>query len=180
MEHCIYVVVSYTGTFLSRTIRWITGAQYSHASLSLESSLDTMYSFGRVKTWNPFWGGFVQESSDRRPFRRFCDVPIAVVAIPVSSITYEALHAYLDKMYQMRDSYHYNYRGLLLAAFHRSYHSPNHYYCSEFVQDLLLRFQILSPDQYKDIVHPIHLLNIENGQTIYEGTMQQYIGKNAS
>lgn len=58
----LYIVISQTGTLLSRILKQITGAEYNHASISLSRDLERMYSFGRRHPYNPFWGGFVIES----------------------------------------------------------------------------------------------------------------------
>ena len=58
----LYIVISQTGTLLSRILKYITGAEYNHASISLSRDLDKMYSFGRRHPYYPFWGGFVIES----------------------------------------------------------------------------------------------------------------------
>ena len=43
----LYIVISQTGTLLSRILKQITGAEYNHASISLSRDLERMYSFGR-------------------------------------------------------------------------------------------------------------------------------------
>ena len=53
----LYIVISQTGTLLSRILKQITGAEYNHASISLSRDLERMYSFGRRHPYNPFWGG---------------------------------------------------------------------------------------------------------------------------
>lgn len=58
----LYIVISQTGTLLSRILKQITGAEYNHASISLSRDLERMYSFGRRHPYNPFLGGFVIES----------------------------------------------------------------------------------------------------------------------
>ena len=50
----IFIVISQTGTVLSRILKRITGAEYNHASLSLSPDLKKMYSFGRRHPYNPF------------------------------------------------------------------------------------------------------------------------------
>ena len=69
----IFIVITQTGTMLSRILKRITGAEYNHASLSLSQDLTRMYSFGRRHPYNPFWGGFVIESPHAGTFRRFSD-----------------------------------------------------------------------------------------------------------
>lgn len=67
----LYIVISQTGTLLSRILKQITGAEYNHASISLSRDLERMYSFGRRHPYNPFWGGFVIESPRTGTFKRF-------------------------------------------------------------------------------------------------------------
>ena len=43
----IYLVMSQTGTILSKAIKGVTCDQYNHISISLDPSLECMYSFGR-------------------------------------------------------------------------------------------------------------------------------------
>ena len=43
----LYIVISQTGTLLSRILKHITGAEYNHASISMSRDLEKMYSFGR-------------------------------------------------------------------------------------------------------------------------------------
>ena len=41
----LYIVITQTGTLLSRVLRQVTGAPFNHVSLSLDASLEQMYSF---------------------------------------------------------------------------------------------------------------------------------------
>ena len=67
----LYIVISQTGTLLSRILKQITDAEYNHASISLSRNLERMCSFGRRHPYNPFWGGFVIESPRTGTFKRF-------------------------------------------------------------------------------------------------------------
>ena len=49
----IYIVLTYSGTILSRIIRAYTGDEYSHVSIALDKDLEEMYSFGRLNPYNP-------------------------------------------------------------------------------------------------------------------------------
>ena len=63
MKAC-YVVLCRTGTILSRAIGKLTGDWYTHASISFDDNLCSMYSFGRLWSYNPWIGGFVKESTE--------------------------------------------------------------------------------------------------------------------
>ena len=62
----IYIVLSFTGTILSRIVRFYTRKEYSHVSIALDENLDEMYSFGRLNPYNAFIGGFVHEGIEVR------------------------------------------------------------------------------------------------------------------
>ena len=44
----IYIVITYTGTNLSKVIKYYTHSEFSHVSISLEQELEKMYNFGRL------------------------------------------------------------------------------------------------------------------------------------
>ena len=170
----VYIVISQTGTILSRILRWITKADYNHVSISLEHDLDTMYSFGRKNPYYPFWGGFVQESPSRGTFKRFYNTDVIVLAIPVDEATYGSLQAFLNAMYRNKRIYRYNYVGLVLSGLRIPYARRNHYYCSEFVRDVLAQFNVV-PDRYlRTFPQPVHFLDIPSTEIIYSGKLRQF------
>ena len=67
----IYIVLTYTGTILSKIVKMYTRREFSHVSIALDEDLDQMYSFGRINAYNPFWAAFVQEGIDKGTFKRF-------------------------------------------------------------------------------------------------------------
>lgn len=174
-QRYIYIVISQTGTMLSRILKIITGARYNHASISLSKDLQTMYSFGRLWAYNPFYGGFVQESLKYGTFRRFPNADVVVAAIPVAQERYQQMEEFLADMYLHRKKYHYNYIGLLMAGAKIHYCSKNTYYCSEFVRDVLIQFEVLDSEQFSPIVQPVHILEQVKDYVIYRGKLKQYV-----
>ena len=67
----IYIILTYTGTILSKIVKIYTRRENSHVSISLNEDLTKMYSFGRLNPYNPFSGGFVHEEIDKGTFKRF-------------------------------------------------------------------------------------------------------------
>ena len=67
----IYIILTHTGTTLSKIIKNYTKDEFSHVSISLDKDLNEMYSFGRLNPYNPFWGGFVHEGINFGTFKRF-------------------------------------------------------------------------------------------------------------
>ena len=71
----LYIVISQTGTLLSRILKQITGAEYNHASISLSRDLERMYSFGRRHPYNPFWGRLRDRVASYRYLQAFFPKP---------------------------------------------------------------------------------------------------------
>ena len=171
----IYIVVSQTGTILSRILKLITGSKYNHASISVDESLSTMYSFGRLNAYNPLWGGFVKESPFFGTFKRFHKTKVVVLSLSVTEEQYSQLNQFLQYMYEHKRDYHYNYLGLLLAWFRIAYTEKNSYYCSEFVRAMLDKFDIVSENRFEKIVKPMCFLkNIPEGKVVYSGSLKEY------
>lgn len=170
----IYIVVSQTGSIVSRMLKKITGAEYNHVSVSLESDLHCMYSFGRRYTYFPWWGGFVRESTMYGSLKRFSETRAIVMAIAVNESTYNEIEIRLHDMIENRNDYHYDTIGLLLAGFNIKYKRDRHYYCSDFVRELLVNFGIESPEVFEPIVQPMHFLDIPDGNVIYRGRLRDY------
>lgn len=171
----IYIVLSKTGTVVSRMIRLYTRDEYNHASICLDDNLEKMYSFGRRHAYNPVWAGFVEESPHFGTFKRFNKTKVAVIKIKVDIDVYNRIKDYLEEMMRNRDNYHYNYLGLFLAAFGIAYSRENCYYCSEFVEHILEAFSIQQQKQCgKNVVTPMQLMDINGGQVIYRGMLNSY------
>lgn len=170
----LYIVVSQTGSIVSKCIKMITRKKYNHVSVSLDKSLTEMYSFGRVRPYNPVYGGFVMESLKFGTFARFTKTEGVVICIEITQKQKEQIQNQLDVMYKRRKLFHYNYIGLFLAAFHIHYKNKNHYYCSEFVSDLLIKNNVVDEHKLTGIVHPCRFLKLEEINIIYSGKLQQY------
>lgn len=174
MKKNVYVVLSQTGTLLARVIRLFTHGQYSHASVCLEDDFKTLYSFGRLNCYNPFFGGYVKESPDFGTFKRFRNTQVSIFRIEVDEKCYNALKKYLETMYENRKSYTYNYLGLILAIFNRPFKRQNSYYCSEFVGNLLSDFSVVDGNCFGEIIRPMDLCELPNSYIVYTGFLSVF------
>lgn len=172
MKH-IYVVVSQTGSIVSRIIRRVTGDQYTHASIALDENLDAMYSFGRVYPSNPIIGGFVKESPKYGTMKKFRTADIVVIQLQVTDEQFIEIKNYIHSMYVRRKKYHYNYIGLFLAKFGLIFRRDNYFYCSEFVKEILERFHLVEKNTFPDAVRPVELLEVK-GEIVYQGRLCEY------
>lgn len=171
----LYIVISQTGTLLSRILKQITGAEYNHASISLSRDLERMYSFGRRHPYNPFWGGFVIESPRTGTFKRFSETKVLVLSVSVTEEQHAELKEMLDVMWKRRRKYSYNYIGLCLAYFHVVWKQEGCYYCSEFVGELLTKSRVDGTEQLRSsIIQPMQFLRMPH-TLLYCGKLREYV-----
>lgn len=169
----VYIVLSQTGTILSRILKLVTRAPYNHSSIALTEDLQTMYSFGRVNPYNPFLGGFVQESPAYGTFKRFKNTKVMVLETEIPRDTYSEIGQLIQQMMKEQARYHYNYWGLFLAALRIPVKKRNCYYCSEFVKAMVVRMNLPGAEEIPDIVKPMHFLTVPH-KTVYIGKLQEY------
>lgn len=174
MTERIFIVVTQTGTILSRLLKVITHADYNHVSVSADPTLSTLYSFGRKNPYNPFWGGFVMESPHFGTFKRFSETDAVVLSLPVTKEMKEKIETRLSEMYQNRREYHYDTLGLLLAWIKILYVRENTYYCSSFVLDFLKEFDLADDEIFSKFPKPIEFLELRGGEVIYRGKLRLY------
>lgn len=170
----VYIVISQTSSAPSTMLKIITGAEYNHVSISLTDKLDTMYSFGRLNAYNPFIGGFVEESPNYGTFKRFKNTKIMVFSLEVGHEKHKEISDYIFNILSNREKYHYNYYSLFLAIFKKVKKRDNYFYCSEFVRDVLRNSNIEGSYEMPEIVQPIHFLNIPNIKLLYKGKLRDY------
>lgn len=173
-EQRLFIIISQTGTLLSNILRLITGAKYNHVSIGLYDDLDKMYSFGRLNPYNPFHGGFVIESPHSGTFKRFKNTDVIVLSLDVGYEKHGEIFDFVEDMCSHRKKYHYNYFGLIFASLHIVVRRRNRYYCSEFVRDILRKFNIEGSYEMNSIVLPIDFLNLPFANIIYEGKLRDY------
>lgn len=170
----VYIVLSHTGSIVSKLIKLFTRKEFSHASISLTEDLQWMFSFGRIHPYNPFWGGFVRESLDKGALKRFRDARAAILEVEVSSEEFEGIRKTIETMLHDQKKYHYNYLGLFKAGMHLPHNrSEYRYYCSEFVRDILQNNHVSGLEGLPKIVHPVNFLELPY-EVVYRGRLCDY------
>ena len=168
----IYIVLTYTGTILSKLVRGYTGKEYAHVSIALDKDLDEMYSFGRLNPYIPFIGGFVHESIDHGTFKRFYKTKTKIYSLEVNDEQYKKIVETIDDFNANRETYRFNVLGLFLVAVHLKLKREKCFYCAEFVKYVLDNSDL--EVDLPEIVKPDDFNKIDNLQEIYTGILRQY------
>lgn len=168
----IYIILTYTGTILSKIIKCYTGDEFSHVSIALDPELERMYSFGRLNPYNPFYGGFVHEGVDIGTFRRFSRTRARVYSLEITDEQYEKIENTIMYIKKSRKSYKFNLLGLFAVGFHIKIRYDKSFYCAEFVKYLLdqAKIEISLPE----LVRPESFKKLENLKLEYDGLLKFY------
>lgn len=170
----VYLILSQTGTMFSRVLKFFTGAEYNHSSISLDPSLEEMYSFGRLNPYNPFIGGFVQEGKNIGTFKRFYKTKALVLELKVSDEQYKNIQMLIEHMKHNRSIFHYNYWGVFCAIFKANVSPKRRFYCSQFVRACLASFNIANSKELPKVIKPIDFLKLNNKRVIFKGFLKNY------
>ena len=168
----IYIILTYTGTVLSKIIKVYTRDEFSHASIALDEELKQMYSFGRLNPYNPFFGGFVHEHINNGTFKRFKKTRASIYSMDVNDEEYERMQNIINNIQDAKKPYKFNVIGLFAVGLNLKIQKKNAFYCAEFVKYVLEASgkktnlpPIIRPDDFK------HLNNLS---LEYEGKLCLY------
>ena len=168
----IYIILSQSGSIVSKAIKIATKKQFNHCSLSLDKELHHMYSMGRIFPHNPLIGGLVQERPNVGTYKKFDETYCRILEVPVTDQQYENIASLLMSMYLRRRHYRYNYRGLFLGKMGYARESDHHFYCSEFVR-FVLQTSGVDVSFLTDIPVPEEFMNMPDSTIIYEGLLNR-------
>ncbi len=168
----IYIILTHTGTALSKLIKEYTKDEFSHVSIALDIELKEMYSFGRLNPNNPFCGGFVHEYIDKGTFKRFYKTRAKVYSLEVTEEQYRSIKSNIDQIKNNKEDYKFNIIGLFAVGFHKKIKKQKSFYCAEFIKYVMEKADIKT--DLPDIVKPEDFKNIKELQEIYVGLLSKY------
>lgn len=171
MNKEIYIVLSQSYTMLSRIIKKITKARYSHVSISFDKSCTSIYSIGRKYTYWPFSGIYKEESIYSGVYKANKKSEVLIYELKVNDSQYENIIKCLDKY--GKPSKGYNFIGLILVLFNKKV-DRNKYYCSEFIYKVLSDDTVNVFPKTDNVVKPMDFAKINGLKTIYEGKIVDY------
>lgn len=165
----IYLIFSKTGTWLSRTLNIFSETKYVHSSISFDESFQKMYSFGRIHPDNPFLGGFVVESLYEGVYKKFENSECIIYKVKITNEQYHLLQKEIQYFLKEKYKYKYNFIGLFGILINTPIKRKNHYFCSQFVSEVLIKSNIYHADKVPELTKTTDLFMVKNKELIYEG-----------
>lgn len=168
----IYIILTHTGTTLSKIIKNYTKDEFSHVSISLDKDLNEMYSFGRLNPYNPFWGGFVHEGINFGTFKRFKNTVCRIFAINVTEEQFNNVKGIIEYIKNSKQLQTFNVIGLFAVGFNIKISFENSFYCAEFVKYVLDKSDI--KNNLPEMIRPEDFKKLEDSSIIYDGLLRNY------
>ncbi len=169
----IYILLTKSNTILSRGIYLITRGEYTHASISLDTKFEMLYSFGRKYKHLILPAGFVKESVNHGVLGDSDDMKCAVYELEISEKAYKRLLRILDHMDKCGEKYRYSILGLPMCFFKKKYERKGYFFCSQFVYYALSKSGAVKKRKEPSLVRPIDLKEIPEAKEIFKGNISQ-------
>ncbi|WP_187119022.1 hypothetical protein [Bacillus marasmi] len=170
----VYIVLTDTGSWLTKLIKCFTRRPLNHASISFTKDLKETYSFGRKHPNNPLVGGFVQEDLNGKLFR---NATCAIYRYRVSPTEFRKMHQCLKQIENHKQEYRYNFIGLFGVMFNKEIRRKNAFFCSQFVATILQKGGISLKNKPAGLVEPSDFAENEATQLVYAGQLRTYLLK---
>lgn len=167
----IYILLTRSGTLLSKLVYSVTGANYTHASLAFDEDLSCLYSSTRKNGYTMFPAGPSREYLDRGVFRLRPEAPCALYALEVSEEAYIRARRRANHMMAHGKLYRFNVLGLVLCAMHIRWQRRRHYFCSQFVSDVLEKSGALELPKDSTLMHPNDYTLLPQLKCLYKGRL---------
>ena len=167
----LYIFLTRSGTLLSNLVYRLTGAQYTHISLAFDEDLSTLYSSTRKNGYTMFPAGPSREYLNRGVFLMRENIPCALYALEVTDEAYIRAKRRTQHMMHHGELYRFNSLGLLLCWMHIRWQRRRHYFCSQFVSEVLEKSGAMELPKDSALMHPNDYAQLPQLKCLYEGCL---------
>ncbi len=167
----MYILLTNTGSFLTKLIKLYTKKPYNHASISFDHALSEVYSFGRKTARNPFIGGFVKEDVKAGLFKQ---ADCTIYSFTVTDDQLQKMIYYLQDIEAQKRDYRYNFLGLFGVMFNKPIKRKKAFFCSQFVATVLKEGNIIHFEKPHSLITPHDFQKVTTFQFVFEGKLKDY------
>lgn len=132
----VYIMLVHSGTLLANAIKAVTNSKFSHSSISFDSSMHNMYSFGRKFDTNPIVGAFKKEDI-RDDFFKNRQISYALYVVPCTANEIAQMKHRLEYFVQNSTKFRYDFIGLFKNYLGIADNPEYRWFCSRFVADII-------------------------------------------
>lgn len=168
----VFLLLTRSNTMLSRAIHALHGDAFTHVSISVDLQLRNFYSFARLYPEFPLPAGFVRETLDSGYFGTHRAMPSALYCLDVQDDVYAFIAARIEEMCERAADYRYSVMGLLLCQMDLAFERGRHFFCSQFVADLLEQSGALRLPKPPSLMRPMDFVGLPGLRLLYSGELE--------
>lgn len=159
----IYILLTRFPDRGSRALEFFTRYHYCHAAIGLEEDLNHFYSFKRK--------GFMVEEITRylRPDRKPFACQLYMLEVP--DHTYDRIKALITGFTARKAQMHYSNLGLVLSVMRIPFKRRHHYFCSQFVAEVLKHSHAAKLKKSTTLYLPGDLRKLSGVRLIFHGNL---------
>ena len=134
----VFVILTHSHSAVSKLVQATTGDEYTHASISFDSSLTHMYTFGRTSDSSVLKGSFKIEDISSAYYQNHTPpIPYSLFCIPVTEAQKNKMEKKVNYFAKNKNKFHFDFFGLFVNAMGIPNNPKNRYFCSRFVSVIL-------------------------------------------
>lgn len=156
----IYILLTRSSTFVSRTVYLLTGAPYTHVSIAFEDTLFPLYSSSRKNGRTLFPAGPCTERLAYGYYLRHRSIPCAVYCFSVEDAVYMRALQEAQQIIACAHIYHFSILGLLSCRLNIPWRRRHHFFCSQLVGEILLRSGALALPKPPSLMRPVDYMHL--------------------
>lgn len=165
----IYILLTKSETILSRLVHLVTADSYTHVSVSLDEGLETLYSSSRKNGQTLFPAGPCTERLNAGYYQRHDKIPCRLYELQVSDEAFEKAEKAVQEIMRNEKDYHFNILGLILCQLNIPFQRKHHFFCSQFVSEILSRSKALKIPKDTTLMKPGDYTKIPELTLLYQG-----------
>lgn len=173
----IYILLTKSDTILSHMVHLVTSDPYTHASISFDHALQPLYSSARKNGETMFPAGPCTEVFHRGFYHKHPNIPCALYELQVSDEVYEKAKAEAQHFARNSDCYSFNIIGLFLCKLNIPFHRKSHYFCSQFVAEILQRSHALELPKDTTLMRPMDYTRLPQLRCRFTGKLRDLVCK---
>lgn len=167
----IYILLTRSGTIVSRAVYLVTRDDFTHASMALDGDLYEMYSATRKNGRTLFPAGPCREYLRGGYFRRAHRIPCALFELQVDEETYQRVRQEVDRVMLDADRYRYNIAGLVMCQLRIPSRRRYHLFCSQFICQVLQRAGALELPKDASLMKPNDCASLPGLNCLFRGRL---------
>lgn len=171
----IYILLTKSDTYISKTIGLATSDEYTHISISFNKSLEPMYSFSRKYMNLPLPAGLRIEPLKTGFYKKYNYMPCALYELQVENEVYQKAQYLVDQMFQEAHKYRFNVLGLILCKLSIVYKRNDFYFCSEFVSEILAKSEAIELPKISGLMRPNDFTELSELNCLFKGKLNHLI-----